>query len=261
MKAGIVAIAYTPVRQEPSEQSGQVTQLLFGELCEILDEKNNWFHIRAMNDDYEGWSDIKMITLLNQDTYNEMLRTDPVILPDPFMTVIRTDTDTKLVIPAGSSAWRYREKDYSFTNGEMEFRLEQKPALTGDNFTANSLETVTAGFINTPYLWGGKSTFGCDCSGFVQTVLKIFGKQLPRDAAEQVKPGENIPFLNDAFPGDLAFFDNEEGEINHVGILLDYNRIIHASGRVRADAIDQEGIYNRELGKYTHKLRTIKRVL
>ena len=141
------------------------------------------------------------------------------------------------------------------------YRFLHEPSHVKSPSLKSNIEEMTATFINTPYLWGGKSTFGCDCSGLVQTVFKFFGITLPRDAAEQVKSGDTVPFVNDAKPGDLAFFDNDEGEIIHVGILLDPKRIIHSSGWVRMDPMDQEGIYNLELGRYTHKLRTIKAVV
>ena len=260
METGIVQIAFVPVRREPSEQSEQVTQLLFGELCEIMENKGNWYNIRAEYDHYQGWCDRKMILPLDDSVYTKLIQSDPLILPDPFLSVTRTDTGSKGIIPAGSAAWQFMRKENSFVNGETTFRFDRQPSDIETASMSSGIEKMTAGFLNTPYLWGGKSTFGCDCSGFVQTVYKIFGQALPRDAAEQVNSGETIPFIHDADPGDLAFFDNEEGEIIHVGIVLNENRIIHASGKVRIDAFDQEGIYNYELGRYTHKLRIIKRI-
>ncbi|NOR88170.1 MAG: hydrolase Nlp/P60, partial [Bacteroidales bacterium] len=120
---------------------------------------------------------------------------------------------------------------------------------------------MTELFINAPYLWGGKTPFGVDCSGLTQSVYKMAGIQLKRDASQQATQGEVLNFLEEALPGDLAFFDNEEGHITHVGIILADNEIIHASGKVRIDKIDHQGIYNIELGKYTHQLRLIKRML
>jgi cell wall-associated NlpC family hydrolase len=261
MNFGIVPIAFTPVRSDPSEQAGQITQLLFGELCSIQDQKKNWFHVRAAYDNYEGWIDQKMVSLIEETTYQELLRSEPLIIADPFLSVTQYETGLRLVIPSGSAAWHFREKDNSFTNGYIQYRFDQNPSRHDATSLSKTIADTAAAFINTPYLWGGKSTFGCDCSGLVQTLFRIYGTVLPRDAAKQVNSGETVSFLNDARPGDIAFFDNEEGEIIHVGILLDNKRILHASGRVRMDNIDQEGIFNRELGKYTHKLRTIKRIM
>jgi cell wall-associated NlpC family hydrolase len=116
-------------------------------------------------------------------------------------------------------------------------------------------------YLHAPYLWGGRSPFGIDCSGFVQVVYKFSGIQLPRDAWQQAEKGDLLSFIEESAPGDLAFFDNDEGTIIHVGILLENNRIIHASGKVRIDVIDHQGIYNRDLRAYTHNLRLIKSIL
>jgi cell wall-associated NlpC family hydrolase len=116
-------------------------------------------------------------------------------------------------------------------------------------------------FLNSAYLWGGRSIFGVDCSGFCQTVFRFIGIPLLRDAYQQASQGEAIGFLEETKLGDLAFFDNEEGRITHVGMLLDQDTIIHASGRVRMDTIDHLGIVNVDTGLHTHKLRIIKRML
>jgi cell wall-associated NlpC family hydrolase len=116
-------------------------------------------------------------------------------------------------------------------------------------------------YLNAPYLWGGKSVFGIDCSGFTQMVYKLNGYKLLRDAAQQASQGEVLSFIEESEPGDLAFFDNEEGKIIHVGIMLENNYIIHASGKVRIDRLDHLGIYNAELNRHTHRLRVIKKII
>ena len=115
-------------------------------------------------------------------------------------------------------------------------------------------------FLNTPYLWGGKTPFGIDCSGFTQLVYKLCGHTLLRDAKDQATQGEVLSFIEESEPGDLAFFDNEEGVITHVGIIMQDYFIIHASGKVRIDVLDHSGIYNTDTKKHTHKLRVIKRI-
>jgi cell wall-associated NlpC family hydrolase len=116
-------------------------------------------------------------------------------------------------------------------------------------------------FLNAPYLWGGKTPFGVDCSGFTQMVYKLNGHKLMRDASQQSKQGEALSFIEESEPGDLAFFDNEEGNIIHVGIIMEDNYIIHASGKVRIDRLDHLGIYNAEANKHTHRLRVIKKII
>ena len=116
-------------------------------------------------------------------------------------------------------------------------------------------------FLNAPYLWGGKSFFGVDCSGFTQLVYKVNNVKLPRDAYQQAEVGEALSFVEESQPGDLAFFENAEGRIIHVGIMLDDQKIIHASGKVRIDTLDSTGIFNQEMNKHTHKLRFVKSIL
>jgi len=232
MKHGIVNLAFVPVRQDPLEQSEQITQLLFGELFEILDNKKKWYFIRAAYDNYEGWIDQKMISLIDENVFNKLLQSDPLIISEPFSSVASDHSGSLIILPSGSAAYQFQEKDNSFTNGNINYRFIQKPSRIDTSTLNDSIEKTAVSFINTPYLWGGKSTFGCDCSGLIQTIFRIYGIVLSRDAAEQVNSGITLPFLNDAKPGDLAFFDNEEGEITHVGILLDQKRIIHASGAV-----------------------------
>ena len=115
-------------------------------------------------------------------------------------------------------------------------------------------------YLNAPYLWGGRSPLGIDCSGFTQMVYRLQGINLPRDAYQQAEVGTTLSFIEESDPGDLAFFDNNEGKITHVGIILEENHIIHASGKVRIDRIDQQGIFNTEIGTHTHKLRLIKSI-
>ena len=111
------------------------------------------------------------------------------------------------------------------------------------------------------YLWGGRNALGIDCSGFTQMMYRIFGIQLPRDASEQVKIGETVDFLTEAQTGDLAFFENKDHKIIHVGMLMDNESIMHASGRVKINRIDATGIVSEEDGQHTHQLRIIKRII
>ena len=113
-------------------------------------------------------------------------------------------------------------------------------------------------YLNTPYLWGGKTPFGIDCSGLTQMVYRLNGIKIKRDAFQQANQGKILNVFNDIKPGNLAFFSNKEGEISHVGILINNNSIIHAHGKVRVDQFDENGIYNSKLENYSHKLKFIK---
>jgi cell wall-associated NlpC family hydrolase len=132
--------------------------------------------------------------------------------------------------------------------------------LEGIQGKSSLIETAFM-YVNAPYLWGGKTPFGIDCSGFTQMVYKLNGYALLRDASQQATQGVPLSFIEESEAGDLAFFDNEEGKIIHVGIIMDDNYIIHASGKVRVDRLDHLGIYNAELNKHTHKLRVIKKII
>ena len=159
----------------------------------------------------------------------------------------------------------YGSSSVQFQNGKVQFdkfSIVFNGAIwdaANAAFSDDSIQTIANKFINTPYLWGGRSVFGIDCSGFVQQVYRFFNKSLPRDAYEQATVGEVVGFLQEVQCGDLAFFDNEEGRIIHVGILFNSDTIIHSAGKVRVDKIDTMGIVNTDTGERTHKLRIIKR--
>ncbi len=214
------------VKSEPKHRSETVTQLLYGESCEILLEDKEWAKIRILFDNYEGW------VLKNQLVEQA---TAPKFVNNEVLT-----NNINLLLPMGAEL-------SEGTQSEAEDQLK--------------IVDIAHLFLNAPYLWGGKSIMGIDCSGFTQVVYKVCGTKLLRDASQQATQGLTVHFLSEALPGDLAFFDNEEGRITHVGILLNSHEIIHASGRVRIDEIDHHGILNSETKQYSHKLRIIKRVL
>jgi cell wall-associated NlpC family hydrolase len=159
----------------------------------------------------------------------------------------------------GSFLPNYKKNNVSFNKNEYIF-----DGLTVDSSKKNSKNKLIENayiYLNAPYLWGGRSPLGIDCSGFTQLLYKLNGVQLPRDASQQAKVGQTLSFVEESEAGDLAFFDNEEGNIIHVGMVLDNNRIIHASGKVRIDRLDHQGIYNVDTHKYSHRLRLIKKII
>jgi hypothetical protein len=226
-----------------------VTQQLFGETCTIVDTaKDHWIKIKCSYDGYEGWCQEMHVLVIsdddvpgNQSTFTgDVINTvrfnnEPMFLP--FGCTIVKNADNKLPLHYDGKLW-------------------DVAAAKQDEATIRALAFR---YLNTGYLWGGKSIFGIDCSGYTQTVYKMLNFRLLRDASQQATQGDSVGFLQEARCGDLAFFDNEAGKITHVGILLNDHEIIHSSGKVRLDNIDGTGIINKETAERTHKLRIIKR--
>lgn len=258
MSTSICTYGFIPVRKEPGEHAEMVTQLLFGEVFSILQEADKWTQIKSHYDQYEGWIDSKLVETLSPAQVSKWDEAEKWIVPGPFIKVICEDDNSTHFLPGGSAIHFNTEDRHSFQIGHRVFYLSGNYNI--DKPSAN-LNEISKAFMNAPYLWGGRSFYGLDCSGFVQVVYKIAGHQLPRDASQQVDLGTNVSFVEEAQVGDLAFFDNEEGHITHVGMCLGGGRIIHASGRVRIDKLDHQGIFDDNLNKYSHKLRIIKRVL
>ncbi len=255
MAFGICNLSIVPVRAEASDKSEMVTQLLFGESFEITQKRGNWLHIRCDYDQYKGWIDHKQYLPLSDEAHAELMNANSAVVSDLLMIAEPEDPMQAVTVMLGSSLPH-------FDNGIFQLgdqRLEFSGNIAEPSESRELLMQYALMFLNTPYLWGGRSPFGIDCSGFVQVVFKLMGKPLPRDARDQALLGETLSFIEECLPGDLAFFDNDEGAIVHVGIIMPDHQIIHASGKVRMDKIDQQGIFNTETGKHTHKLRVLRR--
>lgn len=255
---GICYLSIIPVRSIPEDTAEMVTQLLLGELFEILETRGSWELIRITADSYEGWIDSKQYLPLQLEEF-ESIRGQPQVISAELMHISTGSQGDILLVPFGSNLPNYT--DNSFRIGDKTYAYKGQTVEANEKLRSSTISETARKLLNVPYLWGGRSPMGIDCSGFIQLVYKLHGISLPRDAQPQAKCGENIDFLNETLPGDLAFFDNEEGQIIHVGILLATDLIIHASGLVRTDFIDHQGIYNPRLGRYSHKLRLIKRLL
>lgn len=234
-------VAAAPVRKEAAHKSEMVNQLLYGEPVEVFDEKEEWRFIRSLYDGYEGWVTFHLIKRVQESDANP----ENFVFTKELFTEMSMENGDRLYLPMGS--FLRAGGDYNGTQNDKDLSVEKLI------FTATK-------WLHVPYLWGGKTAMGVDCSGFVQTVFKVHGIVLQRDAFQQAAQG--LPLnLEESKAGDVAFFNNDAGRITHVGILLNNNQIIHAAGKVRIDPIDKNGIQNKELKKQTHHLHSIKKII
>ncbi len=237
-----------------------VTQLLFGEYVIVLETQKKWSYIEICQDGYRGWLYSPMVKPVTKESAIPFINSGPRIPGNLFLPVVNNESKYPFYIPAGSLLYEYNPACSTFRINDIQFKCRQEPLFYPHENIRENISQAALIFRNIPYLWGGKNPFGMDCSGLTQTVVKLFGIRIPRDASQQVDKGTNVN-ISEAKPGDLAFFDNEQGEIIHTGIITAHRQIIHASGMVRLDRIDHRGIYNSTLKQYTHKLRVIKNVL
>jgi len=250
----ICNLSIIPLRLEPSDRSEIVSQVLFGEHFEILEQDKQWAKIKLQFDGYEGWIDSKQYQVISKENYT-LLSNEALILNADLVEYISAPNNVLIPITLGASLSFLNNSDINNQNYEFEgLRISGVKPKSG-------LIDAAFMYLNAPYLWGGKTPFGIDCSGFTQMVYKLNGYKLLRDASQQASQGEVLSFIEESEPGDLAFFDNEEGKIIHVGIMLENNYIIHASGKVRIDRLDHLGIYNAEQNRHTHRLRVIKKII
>lgn len=250
--SAICPLSIVPVRKEPSDRAEQVTQWLFGETAEVLEHSAKWSLLRFHHDGYSGWVDNKQISPTSDDRVE-----GPVRSIEQFMHV--STRSGAMIMPFGAVLPGYSQGLFNLGHERLAF-----PGRTSAIPSGNAVMRLLAlkdQWLNTPYLWGGRSPFGVDCSGLTQMLFLAGGMKLPRDAWQQAEQGSPVELTDLAAAGDLAFFDNEEGRIIHVGILLEGRNILHASGKVRIDSFDQQGIFNKEEKRYSHRLRLIKRVV
>jgi gamma-D-glutamyl-L-lysine dipeptidyl-peptidase len=251
---GICNLAMIPLRAETSDKSEIVSQILFGEHFEVLEQHKQWSHIKTQYDQYEGWIDTKQFQIISESNYKK-LSSETIILNADLIEYALAPSNSLIPIPLGACLTFLSLPEIN----TLPFNFEGTKT-SGIKSKKNILNSAFM-YLNAPYLWGGKTPFGIDCSGFTQMVYKLNGYKLQRDASQQARQGESLSFIEESEPGDLAFFDNEEGNIIHVGIIMENNYIIHASGKVRIDRLDHLGIYNAESNKHTHKLRVIKKII
>lgn len=262
MQKAIVLHSIVPVRAEACETAAQETQLLFGETCTVLEQQPRWLRIRNDADKQQGWVDSKMLTLLNEEEWKKVhsdLKSATAMVATPMTYALSVNNGQTLPLCAGTRLPNYQNGQFEVLGVPFRIAPEMVIAQPLEMTEANMLNAIRF-FMNTPYLWGGKNALGMDCSGFTQTIHALFGHELPRNAGEQVKQGTEVASLKEAQIGDLAFFDHEDGKISHVGLLLDSERIVHCSGRVKVERVDEKGIFSVECGNtYTHHLVSLRR--
>ena len=243
-------LSIVPVRSDHSDLAEIVTQLLFGEIVEIIEEYKQWRKIRIEHDKYEGWIDHKQCTLLEKKSdLNEIKKTivlgnESILIegPEGVQTIVR-----------GAFLPIQTKKTFSFE--------QNKYTILGEieDISSSSISEIAQLYLNAPYLWGGRNPFGIDCSGFTQLVFRFKGIQLNRDASQQVHQGEVISY-DRLKTNDVVFFENAKGKVTHVGIYLGNNQIIHAHGQVRIDTLTLDGILNTDTKEISHDFHGIRRM-
>ena len=257
----------TPVREEPSEAAEQATQLLFGEVCEVVDHLPGWTKIRSTMDGQTGWVSAKMVTPVSEEAKKQWGDEAMGVVAVPMAVATDIATGEKRMLTIGTRLPNYANGTFIVLEKQYQIDPICVYEIKGERLEVKGEEVVRVAksLLNVPYLWGGKNMMGFDCSGFVQTVYSVFGIQLLRNAREQITQGKVVNSLAESQPGDLVFFDHSDRDpnatkISHVGMLISPTQVIHCSGCVHIDRIDEMGVYLSN-GEMTHHLVQIKRYL
>lgn len=251
MLVGVCNLSIIPLRAEPSHRSELVSQILFAERFEILKTESDWTYVRLLSPDYEGWVQSGQFVI----DRGASIKNEEGFVVDLLGAVAKREGVSIDLVPGT----RLSSRSVVLSEGDEAYIVSSPLRKPGLSDFATELPKLMAYYKDRPYLWGGRSAAGIDCSGLSQAMCRHFGVDLPRDAYQQVQLGENVDFIAEIKPGDLAFFDNAEGRITHVGMMVDQQTIFHASVSVRLDRMDAQGIFNAEQNKYTHNFRIVKR--
>lgn len=250
MQYGLCPLSVVPLRATATDSGEMVSQILYGEHFKVLEKRKVWSRVRLSFDGLEGWVLNNQIQVVTQELYNKVDNEENPSFAADLVSFVEADASTLIPIVIGSAIHSAAILGHHFEGTVANSKMEKSHLLN-----------TAALYLNTPYLKGGKTPFGLDCSGFTQMVYKLNGYQLKRSALDQSSQGDALSFIEESEPGDLAFFDNSEGLIDHVGIIMKDNYIIHTHGKVRIDRIDHTGIFNTETRGYTHTLRVIKKII
>ncbi|MDR0710891.1 MAG: C40 family peptidase [Prevotellaceae bacterium] len=257
MKQGIAISPVVPMRAADDERSEMTSQMLWGETFCVEEQARGWLRICTDIDRYVGWVNALMVHLPDEESWERETQLPYQLCTATLCYAVNEKTGQRICLPQGSVLYRYNELTRTFMLAGNAYRLERDlyrlPEDKREAIVATALQ-----LLNAPYLWGGRTVMGVDCSGFTQLAYRVAGVNIPRDAAQQVNAGVTVASVEAAHPADLAFFGSEEGKITHVGMLLEEKKIIHASGCVRIDSLDDSGIFSSNLNRYTHRLRAVK---
>ncbi|MGI9544926.1 MAG: NlpC/P60 family protein [Cyclobacteriaceae bacterium] len=258
VEKGVCRLTLVPVRSAPAHKSELVTQILFGDHYQVLerDKDDEWLKIKIAFDGYQGWMQQQQHSAISEEYFTQIGQSDFHITLDHFSQILVKNEYINVLL---GSVIPITSGELFADDTEFSFKGSSKPL--SEKWSFEQIKEVAVKFLNAPYLWGGKTAMGIDCSGFVQQTFKICGYHLKRDASLQVAQGSEVASIDVALAGDLAFFGNSDDKIDHVGIILGSGEIIHASGVVRIDKIDQHGIINADSKKYTHELKGIRRII
>lgn len=250
MQNAFCYVTVAPIRLEKTDRSEMISQLLFGEVVQIQKEEGGWCFVTAFLDNYEGWVEIKLLKLISQKELGRWLDASELQL-DPVLEIL-SPSGIMHTLKGSYISWN---ENAAFNIGAHTYEIRS----VNQDLKFQTIEDFALSYLNAPYLWGGKGPFGIDCSAFVQVVYRYFDINLPRDAYQQAELGREVHY-DEMQAGDLAFFQNKEGRVVHVGIVMSQKMIIHASGTVRIDIFNEAGIFNSELESLTHQLLSIKRI-
>lgn len=250
MQYGIGHLSIVPVRSLADDSAEMISQILYGEHFKVLEQRKNWSRIRMAFDRSEGWVDNRQFLPISETVYSEIDRSEDTCISSELISFIETGQNMLTPVLLGSTIVQHPVLNHRYEGTLICGQQDKKQLIP-----------TALHYLNAPYLWGGKTVFGIDSSGLSQMVYKINGYNLLRESKQQSAQGEALSFIEESEPGDLAFFDNSEGVINHVGIIMDNNYIIHSHGKVRIDRIDHTGIFNTDTNTYTHSLRVIKKII
>jgi gamma-D-glutamyl-L-lysine dipeptidyl-peptidase len=256
---GVCNVSIAALRKDATHTSEMVSQMLFGESFTVLDSTSNdtWDYIKNSYDNYEGWLHKKHYFKISKSTFIKIHKSKIAVASEMQSAIILQGEKTVIPILAGSELPLLSEGEMHIDKKSFNFKGKSFSEIK--NPDRNKILKTAFQFLHAPYLWGGRSEFGIDCSGFSQLVYKLNGIKIPRDAYQQAEQGTELDFIEEVLPGDLAFFDNESGKITHVGIVISPTEIIHASGTVHIDGLNLKGIYEEKTGVYSHHLRSLQR--